>query len=415
MIGLKMSENSRIIPYYKPRKIDRDRFYSGLDKVMESGWYSNGGDNVCELERNIAGLHGVKHCIAVCNGTVGLQLALKGLDISGEVITTPFSFLATVHAIRWVGLAPVFCDIDPITLTLSPEKLVEKVSKRTSCILGVHVFGQVCDVDVINKLAQQYNLKIIYDAAHSFMTSYRGVSIGNFGNAEVLSFHATKLFHTFEGGAILTNDSELAKKLRSLRNFGINGTDHSDYLGTNAKMNEVSAVCGLSMLPEMPKVISKLKSIHSKYASALNGVRGVSHITFSKDISHNGQYFPIFIDKELFGINRDQLWAYLWSRGIQSRRYFYPTLNMSEPYRSSTPQDMNVFPVSERVSESVLCLPCYFDLSDAAIQRISETIIFASKNTDQIISWYKCFLEHSCDDFNLGQVHKVLKRTNLHI
>jgi len=369
-----MSIDSIKIPYYRPMRIDTKDFYCRAERIFEACWFSNGGENVVELERSIAELHHVKHCIAVCNGTVGLQLALKGLALAGEVITTPFSFIATAHAIKWIGLTPVFCDIDPKTLTISPERIAEKITDRTSAILGVHVFGQTCDVDAIDKIAKNNGLKVVYDAAHGFKTSYRGVSIGNFGEAEVLSFHATKLFHTFEGGAILTNNDELANKIRSLKNFGFTGMDQVDHLGTNGKMNEMSAAFGISLLPYVDRAVSSYKEINSNYRRLLGDIEGLSFFDVTDDVSSNGQYIPIFIDEEKFGMSRDQLWTSMWEKGIQTRRYFYPALNMCEPYCSDIDELADSCPVTKKISESVLCLPCYYDLVNKDIIRLSEVI-----------------------------------------
>ena len=201
-----------IIPFFHPRKIDNKNFFARNKEILGKGWFTNAGKNVLELEHKIAKIHNVKFCIAVCNGTIGLQLVLKGLDLTGEVITTPFTFVATTHAISWQKLTPVFCDIDPRTLTISSKQIEKLLTSKTSAILGVHIFGHMCDVESIEKIAKEHSLRVIYDAAHSFMTSYKGLSVGNFGDAEVLSFHATKIFHTFEGGAILTNNSELAER-----------------------------------------------------------------------------------------------------------------------------------------------------------------------------------------------------------
>ncbi len=379
---------SNNIPFYKPRKIDTKQFFTRAEKIFDDCWFTNAGKNVIELESRIANLHGVEHCIAVCNATVGLQLVIKGLELSGEVITTPFTFIATAHAIMWQGLQPVFADIDPITLTISPQRIAELVTPNTTAILGVHIFGQACDTEAIQQIADKHNLKVVYDAAHGFMTSYGGKSIGNFGDAEVLSFHATKLFHTFEGGAVLTNNAELAARLRLLKNFGFNGIDKVDHLGINAKMNEMSAAFGLSLLPYMPETIEKLKYLQSQYHEHLSGLDGMTFFELSDKVNGNGQYFPVFIDTERFGLNRDQLWAYLWDNGIETRRYFYPGAHMCEPYYSCKPWFRDSLPATQRISGTILSLPCYFDLSDGELKRVCAAISYAANNRKKVLDWF---------------------------
>lgn len=402
--------DSDVIPFYRPRMIDREQFYARTEGIFNSNWFTNAGLNVLELERKIAETHSVRHCIAVCNGTVGLQLVQKGLELTGEVITTPFTFVATAHAIMWQGLTPVFADIDPNTLTISPERIKELITPKTSAILGVHVFGQLCDVDAINQIAQKHNLKIIYDAAHSFMTSYKGTSVGNFGDAEVLSFHATKIFHTFEGGAVLTNNDDLAERLRLLKNFGFRGIDTVDYLGINAKMSEISAAYGLSLLPDIPETIGRLKYIQSRYRHLLAGIKGLSFVELDDNVNGNGQYAAIFIDKDKFGISRDQLWAFLWANGIQTRRYFYPGVHMCEPYRSYMPWYRDMLPFTQKISEEILCLPCYHDLADEDIEDVSKRIYCANTSRDKIRAWYQGILKSSTQSPRMAQIIGTLSK-----
>ncbi len=404
-----MEDSQKTIPFYKPRRINNEQFYNRTETIFDSCQFTNAGPNVLELEQKIADIHKVKHCVAVCNATIGLQLVLKGLDLTGEVITTPFTFVATAHAIMWQSLSPVFCDIDTETLTISPEQIEKLITHRTSAILGVHIFGQPCKVDHISKIGQKHGLKIIYDAAHSFMTSYRGIPIGSFGDAEVLSFHATKLFHTFEGGAVLTNNTILADKLRLLKNFGFKGIDWVDYLGINAKMNEVSAAYGLNLLPHMPETINRLKHIHKLYRDLLKGINGISFFELGNEISGNGQYLVIFIDAEAFGISRDQLWAYLWKNGVQSRRYFYPGVHMCEPYFSDLPWFRNTLTVTRQISGKVLCLPCYYDLSDEEIEGVCELVRQIYANTDKVRAWYNIFLREQNTDPKLKLVSESLR------
>lgn len=378
-------------PFYKPRHINTEIFFEKTREIFELSWFTNAGPKVIELENEIAKAHGVAHCIAVCNATIGLQMLLSGLDITGEVITTPFTFVATAHAIKWEQLSPVFCDIDPDTLTLDPARIRENITPKTSAILGVHVFGQPCDVDAIREIGEEFGLKVIYDAAHCFMTSYNGEKVGGFGEAEVLSFHATKIFQTFEGGAILTNNGKLAAKLRLLKNFGFMGMDRVEHLGINAKMNEVSAAYGLSLLPYMPETIARCKSVQLKYRALLSGLKGVTFFETGPDVNNNGQYVVTFIDSADFGLSRDQLWAYLWSKGVETRRYFYPGVHMCEPYRSHTPWFKSLLGVTNKTCSRVLCLPSYFDITDEDMESVSSLIREASDKRDEISRWYAEF------------------------
>lgn len=378
-------------PFYKPRHIATEVFFEKAREIFDLAWFTNAGPKVIELENEIAKAHDVAHCIAVCNATIGLQMVLSGLDITGEVITTPFTFVATAHAIKWEQLSPVFCDINPNTLTLDPAKIRENITPKTSAILGVHVFGQPCDVDAIKEIAEEFKLKVIYDAAHCFMTSHRGKMIGGLGDAEVLSFHATKIFQTFEGGAILTNNSKLAAKLRLLKNFGFTGMDRVGHLGINAKMNEVSAAYGLSLLPYMPETIARCKTVQLKYRALLSGLKGVTFFETGPDVNNNGQYVVTFINADDFGLSRDQLWAYLWSKGVETRRYFYPGAHMCEPYRSHTPWFKSLLSVTNKTCSSVLCLPSYFDLGDEDIESVSSLIREASEKREEIARWYEEF------------------------
>jgi dTDP-4-amino-4,6-dideoxygalactose transaminase len=401
------------IPFYKPRKIDDGDFFAKTKRILDTRWFTNSGENVAALEKEIADIHHVKHCIAVSNGTIGIQLVLKGLNLTGEVITTPFTFIATAHAILWQGLKAVFADIDSRTLTISPGKLEEKITSKTSAILGVHVFGQFCDVERIEKIARKRNIKVVFDAAHNFMASYKGTPVGNFGDAEVLSFHATKIFHTFEGGAILTNDSELAGRLRLLKNFGFKGIDVVDYLGINAKLNEVSAAYGLSLLPFLPETIERLNQIQAKYRLLLRDIPGLSFFELSPEVKGNGQYTVSLIDEKKFGLSRDQLWAHLWSNGIQTRRYFYPGLHRCEPYRLEYSGHEDPFPETDRISDIVLCLPCYYDLADEDIEGICERIRQSRDQRVRIRDWYEELLRSSEVPSHMKQVVESIKRHTL--
>ena len=407
-----MSPARQVIPYFRPRAINNRRFFSRVEDILRSRYFTNSGKMVRELEHEVARRHRVKHCVLVCNATIGLQLVLKALELEGEILTTPFTFVATAHAIMWQRLIPVFCDIDPDRLTISPQRIAELITPHTSAILGVHVFGQFCDVEAIARIAKKHRLKVIYDAAHSFMTSYQGTPVGNFGDAEVLSFHGTKLFHTFEGGAVLTNAAPLAARLRLLKNFGFEGLDTVRYIGTNAKMNEVSAAYGLSLLPAMRETIVRLRRIHDLYRAQLGPVPGVRLFDLTPEVSGNGQYLPLFIE-ENFGVGRDQLWAHLWNEGIQTRRYFYPGAHLCEPYRSEMPWFKDLLPVTRRVTQTILCLPCYYDLADRDIARICHAIARARQDGAGIQRWYRGLLKSPAPAPHMTPLVQALRRESL--
>ncbi len=401
-----------VIPFYKPRRVDTAAFFDRAKEIISDAWFTNGGRKVTELEGHIAELHGVEHCIAVCNATIGLQLLLNGLDLAGEVITTPFTFIATAHAIKWQRLTPVFCDIDPITLTLDPRRVAEHITPHTSAILGVHVFGQPCDTESLDNLGKEKGFKVVYDAAHCFMTSHHGTPVAQFGEASVLSFHATKIFHTFEGGAVLTNNSELAAKLRLLKNFGFKGVDWVDYLGINAKMPEMSAAYGLALLPYMPETIQRFQRIQNAYRAGLNDVPGISFFELEEGVRGNRQYVVMFVDAGLLGLTRNQLWAWLWKQGVESRRYFYPGVHMCEPYRSGKPWFKTLLPVANRVTASVLCLPSFFDLGDGDLERIIGEVRYAHANSDEVRRWFGSFLEAAPSEARLKVLYDALLRDN---
>ena len=363
------------IPYYQPRQIPLDTFTAKVERIFAARRFSNFGEQEQELAHKIASAHDVKECVLVANATLGLQLLMLALDLNGEVITPSFTFIATTHAITLNGLNPKFCDIDPATLTLDPSKVESLITKETSAILAVHVFGQTCHIEELTRIANAHGIKLIFDSAHCFGVRRRGTSIGNFGNAEVLSFHATKLFHTFEGGAILTNDADLAKKLRVMSNFGITGQDQVGYLGSNSKMHEVSAAFGLTFLPFIPETIAKLRQIHSEYQKLLSCQTGIRVISTTPDVESNCQYFPILVDESHFGASRDELYTHLQQMGIGSRRYFYPGTHKQAPYSGWESTQYARLNVTDEVTSQVLCLPCYYDLSLESLKIICGVIL----------------------------------------
>ena len=273
----------------------------------------------------------------MCNGTVALEIAIRALGMEGEVIVPSFTFIATAHALQWQGITPVFCDIDPRTHTLDPGKVEQAITPRTTGIIGVHVWGHTCDIDALAEIAARRGLKLLFDAAHAFACSYKGRMIGSFGDAEVFSFHATKFFNTLEGGAVVTNDDELAKKLRLMRNFGFTGYDKVSYLGTNGKMNEISAAMGLTSLESLDEFIAVNRRNYLRYREELRDIAGARVLTYDETESCNYQYIVLELDEAVTRIvSRDELWRILTAENVMARRYFYPGCHRMEPYRSSS-------------------------------------------------------------------------------
>ncbi len=347
---------------YLPNK---EKYVSYLDKIYNNCWLTNNGPLVKELETRLKEYLGVKNIILVSNGTIALDLAYIALNIKGEAITTPFSFVATTSSLCMNGITPVFGDIDSETLNLSPQEIEKKITDKTQAIVPVHVFGNPCDVKAIDEIATKHNLSVIYDAAHAFGVKYQGESVLNFGTVSTLSFHATKLFHTIEGGAIITNDDKLAEHIRYLVNFGIKSEDSIPYVGTNAKMNEFEAAMGLCVLDDIELILSKRKEIYNRYVEAFTGIYKMQKL--SSDSEPNYSYFPIIFDteEEMFKIKEK-----LNNKDIFPRRYFYPSLNTLDYIKEFSPME-----VSQNISKKILCLPIYPDLSAEEQELIIKTIL----------------------------------------
>ncbi|MFW6116141.1 MAG: aminotransferase class I/II-fold pyridoxal phosphate-dependent enzyme [bacterium] len=341
----------------RPNIGKRERLLVRINDLLDRKWLTNQGPYVAELEQQIADLVGVKHCIAMCNGTVALEIAIRALGLTGEVIVPSFTFVATAHAVQWQEITPVFCDIDPRTHNLDPNRVQQMITPRTSGIIGVHVWGRPCRVEALADIARQRDLKLLYDAAHAFACSHRGQMIGGFGDAEVFSFHATKFFNTFEGGAVTTNDDDLAEKIRLMKNFGFAGYDNVIYIGTNGKMCEVAAAMGLSSLESMDEFIAANHRNYRQYRDELAGLPGVKLITYDEREKRNYQYIILEIDEETTKLSRDELIAILQRENVLARRYFYPGCHRMEPYRSYFPHAGLLLPETERLTSRVMSLP----------------------------------------------------------
>ena len=347
---------------------DYEEYVEAIKPLWESHWLTNMGKFHQELECELTDYLGVQHISLFCNGHLALELGLQALNLEGEVITTPFTFASTTHAIVRNGLKPVFCDIDPETYTIDVNKIEEKITKTTCAIIPVHVYGNICNVEEIDRIAQKYRLKVIYDAAHAFGVEYKGTSVGNFGDMSMFSFHATKVFNTIEGGAIIYSDPKLEKRLYQLKNFGIRDEDTVDAVGSNAKMNEFQAIMGLCNLKHINRELTKREHIVKKYRECLSEVSGVKLCKEQKDVKQNYAYFPILIDPENFGKTRDEVYERLKEKGIYSRKYFYPLTNSFDCYRTQFSEDDT--PIAKEISRKVLTLPLYAELSLEDVEKI---------------------------------------------
>lgn len=328
-----------------------------IDDVLDRRWLTNNGPYVQEFERRIAEFVGVKHCIAMCNATIALEIVIRALGIKGEVIVPSFTFVATAHALQWQEITPVFCDVDPQTHSLNPDRVEQMLTPRTSGIIGVHLWGRASNIEALTEIAARRRVRLLFDAAHAFSCSYMGKMIGGFGDAEVFSFHATKFFNSFEGGAVVTNDDELAEKIRLMKNFGFAGHDNVVYIGTNGKMTEVSAAMGLCGLESLDDFISVNHENYNQYRRELEGIPGISLITYDENEKCNYQYIVIEVDESVTEVSRDQLLKILWAENVLARRYFYPGCHRMEPYRSLYPDAGSLLPETEKLVKRVLVLP----------------------------------------------------------
>jgi dTDP-4-amino-4,6-dideoxygalactose transaminase len=341
----------------RPNMGNRDRFLQRINDMLDRRWLTNGGVYVQEFEQAIAARLGVKHCIAMCNGTVALEIAIRAAELSGEVILPSLTFIATAHALQWQEITPVFCDIDPSTHNLDPNQVEALITPRTTGIIGVHLWGRPCPVDALADIAQRHGLSLLFDAAHAFGCTYRGRRVGGFGLAEVFSFHATKFLNTFEGGAVTTNDDELATKMRLMKNFGFAGYDKVIYIGTNGKMNEASAAMGITSLESAEAIIDINQRNYHAYLRALAEIPGLRVMQYDDSQANNYQDIVAEVDAAATGIPRDDVVAALHAENILARRYFFPGCHRMEPYRSYQPHAHLLLPETEAVADRLLVLP----------------------------------------------------------
>jgi dTDP-4-amino-4,6-dideoxygalactose transaminase len=331
----------------------------------------------------------------MCNGTIALEIAIRTLGIKGEVIVPSFTFIATTHSLQWQEITPVFCDIDPRTHHIDPKIVEKMITPRTTAILGVHTWGRPCDIEVLSDIAQKHNLKLVFDAAHAFGCSHNGRMIGNFGDAEVFSFHATKFFNTLEGGAVVTNNDELAKKIRLTKNFGFDGYDNVIYIGTNGKMNEASAAMGLTNLNNLDEFIAINRRNYEHYNICLQNIPGIKMVQYNNFEKQNYQYIVIEVDEADSGFSRDNLLKVLHSENVIARRYFYPGCHRMEPYRSFFPNAGLLLPETEKMSQRVLVLPTGTSVSLDDIRVIAQLIRLCVENGAELIEKLGSVNEHT--------------------
>lgn len=344
-----------------------------LEQIWKNKNLTNNGEYHQRLEQALCDYLGVGHISLFNNGTIGLITAIKSLDLSGEVITTPYSFVATSHSLTWSNLTPVFVDIDPVTFNIDPSKIEAAITKNTTAILAVHCYGIPCDIETIEKIAKDYNLKVIYDAAHAFGVSDKGGSILRHGDASVLSFHATKTFNTFEGGAVITPSHKDKTYIDQLKNFGFIDETTVDCQGINGKMSEFNAAFGLLQLRYIDQAIENRKKIDQNYKKFLNKIPGIKTIDLSQEFESNYSYFPILVE-ETFPTSRDKLYEFLKSSNIFSRRYFYPLISEFPIYASLPSATRDNLAKAYEISQKILCLPIYPDLEDETVETICDLI-----------------------------------------
>lgn len=349
-----------------------EEYIEEIQSIWESHWLTNMGPKHKQLQIELKEYLQVDNVELLVNGHMALELLLQAMELEGEVITTPFTFASTTHAIIRNNLMPVFCDINPIDYTMDVTKIEALITEKTCAILPVHVYGNICNVEEIERIAKKHNLKVIYDAAHSFGEKYKGIGIGNFGDASMFSFHATKVFNSIEGGAVSYHNGELGRILYNLKNFGIRNAEEVESVGANAKMNEFCAAMGICNLRHLEESIQKRKVVVERYRELLGNVKGIRLCPEQEDVVSNYSYFPILIDEKELGVDRDIVFERLEEQGIYARKYFYPLTNSFDCFKGQF--DLSTTPVALDISKRILTLPLYPDLSLTVVDRICEII-----------------------------------------
>lgn len=367
--------NEKQITVTSPLLPDLEEFHALLKEIWDSKWVTNNGSFHKQLEKELAEYLKVPYISLFTNGTLPLLTALQALRITGEVITTPYSFVATTHSIWWNGCKPVFVDVDPATGNMDPDKIEAAITNKTTAIMPVHVYGKPCDTKRIKEIADKYGLKVIYDAAHAFGVEVNGESVLTAGDMSTLSFHATKVYNTLEGGALVMHDAETKKRVDYLKNFGFAGETEVVAPGINSKVDEVRAAYGILNLRQVDAAIEARHQVAVKYREALRLVEGITFMDDMPGVKHNYSYFPIFIDAEKYGMTRDELYEKMRSHNVLGRRYFYPLISTFSTYRgleSAAPKNL---PNAHKMADSVICLPMHHELSAEDIHRVLELIV----------------------------------------
>jgi dTDP-4-amino-4,6-dideoxygalactose transaminase len=364
----------------RPNIGNRERLLQRINEMLNRNWLTNDGPFVQEFESRLAQFLGVRHCVAMCNATISLEIAIRALGLRGEVIVPSFTFIATAHALQWQEITPIFADIDARTHNLDPTQVERMITPRTSGIIGVHTWGRPCDIDGLDAIARRHDLALLFDAAHAFACSYKGKLIGSFGRCEIFSFHATKFFNAFEGGAVLTNDDALAAKMRLMRNFGFSDYDSVIYIGTNGKMTEACAAMGLTSLESVEEFIETNRRNHDAYRHGLARVAGVTLTEYDGGERTNYQYVVLEVNELEAGLTRDQLVALLTAENVLARRYFFPGCHRMEPYRSYFPNAALFLPETEKLCRRVMVLPNGTSVNEEAISCICQIIEMAVLN-----------------------------------
>ena len=366
--------NKEIITVTSPLLPDLEEYHDLLKEIWASKWITNNGSFHQQLEKELAAYLKVPYLSLFTNGTLPLITALQALHVKGEVITTPYSFVATTHSIWWNGLKPVFADIDPGTCNLDPEKIESAITRNTTAIMPVHCYGKPCDIKGIQEVADKYGLKVIYDAAHAFGLEVDGESILNAGDMSTLSFHATKVYNTVEGGALVMHDEKMKRRVDYLKNFGFKNEEEVVAPGINSKMDEIRSAYGILALRKVDEAIQARRAVAVQYRQGLKDIPGISFFEDMPGVKHNYSYFPIFVDAQAYGMTRDELYLRLKDNNVIGRRYFYPLISTFGTYRGLPSADPKNLPVATRMADSVICLPMHHELSVEDVQRTIDII-----------------------------------------
>lgn len=361
----------------RPNVGRREDLMRRIEGILDRRWFSNAGPVVKEFEQRIQQLLGVRHCIAMCNGTVALEIAIRALGLKDEVIVPSYTFIATAHALQWQGITPVFADIDPATHNLDPRAVEARITPRTTGIIGVHLWGRPCPTEALQELADRRGLALMYDASHAFSCTHGGKRIGNFGRAEVFSFHATKFLHTFEGGAVTTNDDELAARIRLMKNFGFAGYDNVVHVGANGKMPEICAAMGLTGLDSLEEFLAVNRRNHALYREELAQVPGLQLIRYPESDVCNHQYVVVEVQPG-FPVRRDDLIRILHAENVLARKYFWPGCHNMQPYRTLYPDAGRHLPATRLVADRVIVLPTGTAMAEDDIRALTRLLAFVA-------------------------------------